>query len=436
MVQGTNVLINLGSNFGDRRQNLYDGIQQIQQLDFSVNKISPVVESPALLPTGSPSEWNRPFLNVNLHGVGNLGVDAFYRSTKKIQKEYKRYCASNYSPRSLDIDIIAWGDEVVSLNGKELPNSSLHTKSFVMSPLVHTAPEFEFVNANKTAFEISCSQSLPYHIPLWMGIVNVTPDSFSGNKGDFELTKIQATVEKMISSGVNIIDVGAESTRPNATPLSAEQEWKRLAGVLEVVKESLSKSLFPPRLSIDTYHPETVEKALKVGIDMVNDVSGLSSGKMISLVRESNVEVVAMHSVTVPVDPMVSIDDSKDAVEFYEKWLRIQQDRWSQAKLNLDRIIVDPGIGFGKSSLQALDLMRSISRIRKLGQRVLIGHSRKRFLKSFAQRESSDLDMETVATSLHMSSQNVDILRVHDVESHTRAYLSYAHLLNQRIELE
>ena len=100
--------------------------------------------------------------------------------------------------------------------------------------------------------------------------------------------------------------------------------------------------------------------------------------------------------------------------------------------MNLDKIVVDPGIGFGKSSLQSLDLMRSVKELRQLGQRVLVGHSRKRFMRTFTKFPSADLDFETVGASLNLCEQGVDILRVHNVESHKRAYLSWLHLRQNR----
>jgi len=153
---------------------------------------------------------------------------------------------------------------------------------------------------------------------------------------------------------------------------------------------------------------------------------------MLALARDSGKRFVAMHSVTVPVDPNVSIAQQADACVVFERWLDERQRLWVRSGLDLNQIIVDPGIGFGKSSLQSLELLRSIQRLRKCGHRVLIGHSRKRFLKSFSSFDSAELDLETIGASLNLCDQSVDILRVHDVASHTRAYLGWAHLLGNR----
>ena len=238
----------------------------------------------------------------------------------------------------------------------------------------------------------------------------------------------------MIAHGVHIIDIGAESTRPGAIPLDASSEWNRLHGAIELVMDVVNQQPLKPKISIDTYHPETAEKALHMGADMINDVSGLGSEQMIKLARESDREFVAMHSVTVPVDPAVGVSSDEDVCEVFLKWVRKRQELWLNFGLNLDRIIIDPGIGFGKNSLQSMQLMRSIESIRKqAGQRVLIGHSRKRHLRSITNSKSPRLDAETIGASLNLCNKRVDILRVHDVEGHARAYLSWLHVNHNQV---
>ncbi len=426
MNSGHRVLLSLGSNQGGRRQNLLLGINALIEAGFSIDQVSPVVESAAVLPRGVPSKWNRPFLNVNVFGAYAGDLESFYSASKLIQNRTARDADSAYAPRELDIDIVSWGDQMVSLNGRQIPDSRDFARSFVVSPLVHVAPGFRFPGSGETALEMS--RSISHHIPLWMGIINVTPDSFSDGGAYQSVEDVESAVIRMIQNGANIIDIGAESTRPNAVPLCAFEEWARLSEVLEGIKRLIGTSPLRPRLSLDTYRPETAEKALKIGVDMINDVTGLADERMMSLARDSGCEFVAMHSIAVPVDVNRSLGVSDDAVAVFEDWLKERKRQWSDFGLDLDRIIIDPGIGFGKSRLQSLDLMRSIAKLRSFGHRVLIGHSRKRHMQSFSSNEFSDLDPETIGVSLQLCAQNVDILRVHNVESHTRAYLSWAHL--------
>ena len=433
MADRVDVLLSLGSNKGDRQANLVAGIKRLADTELVVKGISPVVESPALLPQGAPSEWNRPYLNIVAKVVVVQQFDTFYKISKAIQEELGPRGESKWAPRNLDIDILAWGSSTITFDHSTLPSRDVFLRPFVISPLIHLDPSIRIpVDGGLKAFDISQKCELDFHIPLWMGIVNVTPDSFSDGGTNFDLDAIEKNVKRMIECGVNIVDVGAESTRPNARPLSHEEEWDRLQEPLQVVKNLIGNQILRPKLSIDTYHAETAESALVAGVDVINDVSGLETESMIRLAKESEAQFIAMHSVTVPVNPDANIPLSSNPVEFIKDWIVRQQQRWETAGLNLDKIVVDPGIGFGKSSLQSLDLMRSIKELRQLGQRVLVGHSRKRFMRTFTKFPSADLDFETVGASLNLCEQGVDILRVHNVESHKRAYLSWLHLRQNR----
>ena len=433
MADSTDVVLSLGSNLGNRRDNLCTGLKHLSKAGCSIQQISPAVESPAQLPPNSPSAWNRPFLNVVVQGKCNLGIEKFYQVSKQIQTDLGKAVENKWQPRNLDIDIVFWGSVVTKLNGKLIPDSTVYSRPYVLSPLVHMAPQWGIPgSANVSALAFSCTSKSEFHIPLWMGILNITPDSFSDGGRFAHLENMHVVVENMISNGVNIIDIGAESTRPNATPLTADEEWTRLKPALKIVKEMIKETVLPPQISVDTYHPATAEKCLELNVDMINDVGGLRSKSMMALARSCDKTFIAMHSVTVPVDSKISLDPAADACAVFENWIREGRELWDVHGLDLHRIIVDPGIGFGKSSLQSLDLMRSTKRFRKLGHRLMVGHSRKRFLRSFSDHASANLDIETIGASLQMCSQSVDILRVHSVEAHTRAYLSWAHLLKNR----
>ena len=437
MVQKVEIVLSLGSNFGERRNNLASGLDCLKRVGLTEVRVSPVVESPAELPLGSPSAWNKPYLNLIALGATDLDIESFYQASRKIQRQFGSRTISKWEPRQLDIDIVSWGDDAVSFNGKSIPDKSTFERPFVLSPLVHIEPSFRLpFNSRKTALSFSSSKSAEFHIPLWMGIINVTPDSFSDGGLHMNSDMVRKTVNNMISSGVHIIDIGAESTRPNADALNADEEWTRLEPIIELIQDIIGNSTLGPQISIDTYRASTAEKSIRKGVDIINDVGGLQNPQMRSIARESRKTFVVMHSVSLPVDPAICIDPAADAVEIFDNWVRESQKLWDESQLDRSRIVIDPGIGFGKSSLQNLHLMRSTSRLRQLGHRVMIGHSRKRFMKTFAKFESSDLDLETIGASLQMCSQGVDFLRVHNVEAHMRAYLSWAHLMKNQFESE
>lgn len=426
-------VISLGSNIGDRKANLHAGLEHLKRAGLSIQQVSPTVESPAQLPPNSPAEWNRPFLNLVVIGDSPRQFESFFRETKSIEYEIGKPGDSKWSPRKLDIDIVSWGREAIKPESGNNGIPEIYTRPYVLSPLIHLSPGWPVsADGEISAFDLSSSSDVEFHVPAWMGIVNVTPDSFSDGGLYKNLEDVQAAVEHMIDSGVNIVDIGAESTRPNAVALSDDEEWQRLKPVLEVVGEICADSVLPPRISVDTYHPFNAQRALENGADMINDVSGLCDDRMLAVARDSGKTFIAMHSVTVPVDPDISIGRKDDACQIFEQWIAQRRELWESNGLDLDKIVIDPGIGFGKSSLQSLDLMRSVRRLRQHGHRVLIGHSRKRFLKSFSNFSSADLDLETIGASLNLCAQFVDMLRVHDVEAHVRAFLSWAHLLGNR----
>jgi dihydropteroate synthase len=265
------------------------------------------------------------------------------------------------------------------------------------------------------------------HIPLWMGIVNVTPDSFSDG-GRFETwPAVEAQAESLVAAGASFIDVGAESTRPGATPLDADQEWQRLERVLEPLIDKHASSPLRPRLSLDTYHAATARRALALGVDVINDVGGLTSPDMLELCATSDRDWIAMHNLGLPADRARTLPLDRDPVVEVERWLEQRLEEWQHAGLDLGRILFDPGIGFGKNPLQSLRLLRGIGRFERYGLRILVGHSRKSFMHELTANPT-DRDLFTIGASLRLCSRSVEILRVHDVAAHAAAYRGWAHL--------
>ena len=179
---------------------------------------------------------------------------------------------------------------------------------------------------------------------------------------------------------------------------------------------------------MDTYHPETARRALALGVDLINDVSGLTSREMVELAAESGKDFVAMHNVGVPADPARTIPPGEDPVAAVERWLEARLGEWQSAGLDLARIVFDPGIGFGKNPLQSLRLLRGIGRFERYGLRCLVGHSRKSFMHRLAA-ERTERDLFTIGVSLNLCAQSVEILRVHDVGAHVAAYRGWSHAL-------
>jgi dihydropteroate synthase/2-amino-4-hydroxy-6-hydroxymethyldihydropteridine diphosphokinase len=391
-------------------------------------RVSPIVESPALLPPGAPPEWNLPFLNLVLECRPDIGRDELLKRIKAIERERGRAVGGDrWAPRPIDVDILIWNDECRSDAALTVPHAGIAKRNFVLAPLLALAPSLVIPDgAGKTVLEHV--RALPNHIPLWMGIVNLTPDSFSDGGELTSWDSIEAHLDRMWEAGVQIIDFGAESTRPGATPLPATEELRRLVPVLERVLAKFRPQRLRPLISVDTYHPETAQRALELGVDIINDVGGLTDPAMLELAATHAADWVAMHHVSLPADPRRTLPAGADVGAAVEQWVEERLAAWTRAGISLDRILFDPGIGFGKNPLQSLALLRDIRRFHKYGVRCLVGHSRKSFMQKFGSRDSQERDLATVGASLRLCQQGVDVLRVHDVALHVAAYRGWAHV--------
>ena len=421
------VYFGLGSNQGDRLAHLDEALRELERAGARDLAVSPVVESPALLPAGAPAGWNRPYLNLVARARIPRAVDPddWHRTIKSIESRLGRdLSASRWSPRPVDIDILLWGRRTIRTEHLAIPHSEILERSFVLTPLAHLAPRMTIPGQGATTVLEWSARVRP--IPLWMGIVNCTPDSFSEG-GGLDPDRLAANVDEMTAAGAHWLDLGAESTRPGARPVSPEAEWTRLEGPLREVLDRFRGVRLRPRVSVDTRHPEVAERALVLGADMVNDVSGLGTARMRRLARESGAEWVAVHTVSVPADPARRLPPRPAAADALTGWLVRRRREWEAAGLDPGRILFDPGIGFGKDTLQALDLFSALGRFRDEGFRVLVGHSRKVWFGGGGP-PASERDAETVGASLALAARGVEVLRVHDVALHTRAYRSWVHV--------
>lgn len=250
--------------------------------------------------------------------------------------------------------------------------------------------------------------------PQIMGIVNRTPDSFSGD-GSVSVKETLARIDAMLEQGADIIDLGAESTRPGAAAMSEAEEWERLEPILQAMAKHHARNDF--YLSLDSYRPANVEKAIAHGIDMVNDVSGLRSDAMLQVLSRWDGDVVVMHALTVPADAEITWDAGVDAVAEILRWKQAMHQRAASVNIDATRLIFDPGIGFGKTAAQSLSLIAHSNELVDSGGRWLIGHSRKSFMKLLAA-DTDDRDEPTLAMSALLAQTGVHILRVHDVARH------------------
>ena len=253
--------------------------------------------------------------------------------------------------------------------------------------------------------------------PLVMGIVNVTPDSFAEQVPLYPDDHPGAAItfgERLAAEGADILDVGGESTRPGADPVSADEE---LARVLPVVT-ALAGSGFT--VSIDTSKAEVAAAALDAGAAIVNDVSGARNPDLLRVAGEAGAAYVLMHSRGTPQD-MATLTDYTDVVAEVYEYLAAALERCVEAGIATDRIIVDPGLGFAKNARQNLQLLRGLRQLKSLGRPVLVGASRKSFLGALLDDADTDDRLEgSLACVAEAVAQGAAIVRVHDVAASVR----------------
>lgn len=420
------IFIGMSSNSGDRRLNLGAAIRQLQDQGFQFTQISPVVETPSGVSAADPDAWNLPYLNLAVEGNDSRDPESLLRTIKLIEQAINQSDVPRGAPCSIRMYLLLHGGAERRTRELVLPYPGLVKRVDLLGPMVAIAPRLVVPGLGRR-MAVDWAAELPYQPPVWMGIVNVTPDSFSDGGAYFSPDKVMGRVDSLVAAGAQIVDLGAESTRPGARPIGADEEWSRLEPVLPVLLDRYKTDLLRPRFSLDTYHPEVARRGLELGIDIINDVSGLSSPGMVDLARSSRADFVSMHQLSVPASKSERLPRNCDPVEVVESWLLQKLEIWDRAGLDLQRIIFDPGVGFGKTAPQSLALLQHAGRFRRHGLRVLVGHSRKSFMRNLSSQSLTDRDRATLGVSLHLCSQGVDVIRVHDVGLHTATYRSWAH---------
>ena len=260
-------------------------------------------------------------------------------------------------------------------------------------------------------------------MPGIMGILNVTPDSFSDGGSFSSQEAARAQVERMLVEGVDIIDVGGESTRPFAETVSEQEELNRVIPAIETIRK-----ITDIPISIDTSKAEVARKALAAGATMVNDISALRNDPaMAEVVAGYDGPVIIMHMQGTPgdmqVDPRYG-DVVEEICAFFEERIAWMQEQG----IEKGRIVLDPGIGFGKTLDHNLAILGNIRTFKKLGHPVLIGHSRKSFLDKLLGLPVDKRDCPTAVISALCATLGADILRVHDVALSRQAVLLAAAL--------
>ncbi|MBQ4875248.1 MAG: dihydropteroate synthase [Rickettsiaceae bacterium H1] len=259
-----------------------------------------------------------------------------------------------------------------------------------------------------------------------VGILNVTPDSFSdGGKHNKPESAINH-VEQMIKYGADIIDIGSESTRPGATPIDETTELVRIKPILqEVISLCHDKKV---KISIDTYKSKIAEFALSLGVDFINDVTGFINIDMIKLAVDSNKKIIIVHNLWKLIDNhwvLTSPPESKKTkyIDEIVNWGKSTITRLKKNGIKQKNIIIDPGIGFGKTNEQSWNIINNIEKLHELEREIYVGHSKKRCtnldeIDKTSQNENDSRSAYTLAISTMLALKKVNYIRVHDVWPH------------------
>lgn len=256
---------------------------------------------------------------------------------------------------------------------------------------------------------------------LLMGVVNVTPDSFSDGGRYYELDTAVAHALRLVQEGADIVDVGGESTRPGAKPVGLEEELRR---VLPVVRDLAAAGI---AVSIDTRHAAVAESAVAAGACLVNDVSGLRDPEMRAVAARHGVPAVAMH---MPIDDPTLMQQHTDYADVVDEVVGFLRDHAAIAlREGVPMVIIDPGIGFGKTVEQNIQLVRRLDVLVSLGHPVLVGASRKRFIGVLTGTERpEDRVAGTLAVHLASVQRGARLIRAHDVAAHRQALAMWRHV--------
>jgi len=255
--------------------------------------------------------------------------------------------------------------------------------------------------------------------PLLMGILNVTPDSFSDGGRFNTITAALSQAEKMLIDGADIIDIGGESTRPYSLSVSSGEQVQRVIPIVKAIRSQLSTTV---QISIDTRLSTVAKLALSEGANIINDISaGHNDPTILKVAADYNCPIILMHIKGTP-QTMQDNPAYEDVVADVIDSLQLSVERAKQAGINPDKIVLDPGIGFGKTFEHNLKLLAHLNRFVELGYPILLGTSRKKFLNTLTATEKpEDLAIATSVTTALAVMAGVKILRVHDVKENRQA---------------
>lgn len=385
-----NIVLSLGSNIGNRFEHIRSAITEISKI-ATVKTESVVFETKAILPNNAPDSWNIPYLNMVLVCDTNLHPHDLLNALQGIEAKLGRPINhEKWGPRAIDIDILFYGNAKISDDNLTIPHPEINNRPF-LKMLLNTVG-FNFNDDTTNCYTPQNSFVLS---PKIVGVLNITPDSFSDGGKYLNPENASNKITELRNDGANIIELGAQSTRPGYQEISAQEEINRLERVLEGYDRVND-------LGIDSYFDEVIRYALKKGVKWINDIHGEISDSTIKLISDHNAILVMMLQ-------GMNID-----------WLASRGKYLENLGLQKQNIVLDPGLGFQKTKIDNFRMLGMLNKIKEFGYPVLVGHSRKSFISLFSNAFAPDRDIETIAISSYLQDLNVDYIRIHNVKDHMK----------------
>jgi dihydropteroate synthase/2-amino-4-hydroxy-6-hydroxymethyldihydropteridine diphosphokinase len=425
------VYIALGTNLGRRAENLRRALAAMLP-EVQLRRASPVYETPPWGYADQPA-----FFNQVIESETRLSPAELLAFLKQLETRLGRQAAVRNGPRQIDLDILLYDDLVVETRALTIPHPRLIGRAFVLVPFADLAPDLVHpvsgqpirqlaAETDPTGMKRVMEKLPPFGSRTFvMGVINLTPDSFSGDGvlgqpgTPVEVALRQARL--FVEVGADILDVGGESTRPGAAAVSEQEELERVVPVVAALSRERGRVL----ISIDTYKAQVAEAALRAGADWINDIWGLKADpRMAEVVAHAGAPVIVMHNRLQPESAELRAQLAGRPVGApYENLLNdVRRELLESVTLARaagipdEDILLDPGIGFGKTVDQNLELIHRLGEIRALGYPVVLGASRKSFIgRTLNLPPDQRLEGTAAAVAVGIA-RGADIVRVHDVE--------------------
>ena len=429
------VYISLGSNIGNRFYYLQQAKEQIIKL-LKRCQLSIIIETEAILQKNAPSDWNTPYLNMVISGFFDGHAEALLKELENIEFQIgKRKTNKTWAPRVIDLDILLFGEQVINTNNLTIPHKELLNRPFLLHLLAMMDCNLKTPNTKQYVSDISAQNYLNNKIKFTsshtltsclFGIINLTTDSFASSDNTINYEQSLQKTINMAREGATVIDIGAQATNLNAKTITTEEEMHRITVFLDMLNDYQSKHHYPFNISIDTFNEEVIKNIInKYNILYINSVTDKISIKTLKLISQSNTGIIITHSSNIPVSKQDFPPHKVDILDTVIQWGKSQIKILTQCGFKQESIIIDVGIGFGKSYYQSIHLLKNIKKIKQnLGCKIMVGHSRKGVISAYSNQQASKRDLESIAISSHLDKECVDYLRVHNIKDHQRFFLA------------